>query len=206
MRKKNIFLLIIMFLLLFIITISNSNDLAFKKVHSTIINDYLITHDMVLIDYASKDRVIFHYGAVFFVYDVHEEAIYRSIDMKPINKNYINGDIYTEVIISYDGNYAYFFNLGIETDDVMYKYDIEQDKVKKMKLEQIDDKYQVLLTEDIQPDNYKKLAGAYSPTICRIEDDILVYLYCPSLKLKDLQVVFLNETNQNKKVHDIFKN
>ena len=60
--------------------------------------------DMVQLDYASDDIVIFHDYFGLFVYDIYSLQIIRSLDLKPLNCHQTQGDNYCDVSVSMDGN------------------------------------------------------------------------------------------------------
>lgn len=60
--------------------------------------------DMVELDYASDDIVIFHDYFGLFVYDLESHQIVRSLDLKPLNCHQTQGDNYCDVSVSMDGN------------------------------------------------------------------------------------------------------
>ena len=201
---KKIICFIIVILLLYVIInriIKNTNDISAEF---DTLNNYFITIGMVEIDYASNSRVIFHGYTYLFVYDIEEERIIKSLDLQAINRNYIQGDIYTEVIVSNDGNHVNLYNVGDENDRLIYNYDIKNDELSKHNKITIDEPYRIYLTGDVQPKGYKFNEGRYSPTICKLENGVLVYLYSEDLLLQNLQIVFLDEKNGTKKTYDIF--
>ncbi len=60
--------------------------------------------DMVELDYASDDIVIFHDYFGLFVYDLNSQKIIRSLDLKPLDCHQTQGDNYCDVTVSMDGN------------------------------------------------------------------------------------------------------
>ena len=63
-----------------------------------------VSVDMVELDYASNDIVIFHDYFGLFVYDLNSLQIIRSLDLKPLNCHQTQGDNYCDVSVSIDGN------------------------------------------------------------------------------------------------------
>jgi hypothetical protein len=60
--------------------------------------------DMVFLDYASDDIVIFHGYFGLFVYDLDSKKVIRSLDLAPIGCAATQGDNYCAVSVSADGN------------------------------------------------------------------------------------------------------
>lgn len=66
--------------------------------------EQIVGVDMVQLDYASNDIVIFHDYFGLFVYDLNSLQIIRSLDLKPLNCHQTQGDNYCDVSVSMDGN------------------------------------------------------------------------------------------------------
>lgn len=77
--------------------------------------------DMVQLDYASDDIVIFHDYFGLFVYDQNTLEIMRSLDLNPIGCAATQGDDYCEVLVSADGNTV---QLHPMSSDNMYVYTV----------------------------------------------------------------------------------
>jgi hypothetical protein len=60
--------------------------------------------NMADIDYASDNILIFHGSFGLFVYDLNKLKIIRSLDLKPINCTYTQGDSACDLEVSKDGN------------------------------------------------------------------------------------------------------
>ncbi len=77
--------------------------------------------DMVQLDYASDDIVIFHDYFGLFVYDQNTLEIMRSLDLNPIGCAATQGDDYCEVLVSADGNTVQLHPMSSEK---MYIYTV----------------------------------------------------------------------------------
>lgn len=93
--------------------------------------DRNIGSDMAVIDYASEDRVIFHYSYALIVYDLKNEAVERKLDLSTLNVALgQQGDEVIDVRAAADGSGVYISSLGaVGIDYDEYWYDIENDKV-----------------------------------------------------------------------------
>lgn len=60
--------------------------------------------DMVALDYASDDTIIFHGYFGLFVYDLNSQEMIRSLDLEPIGCEATQGDHSCMVMVSADGN------------------------------------------------------------------------------------------------------
>ncbi len=169
------------------------------------LEDVKIVNEMVLMTYASKEKAIFYYSFGLFVYDMQKQTIYRSLDLKTIDCNYINGSTYTEVIATPDGKTIYIFNRGDKTENFMYKYDVEADKLTKVNRVEIKDKYAVMLTADVSPDEYKNQEGKFSPVVAPIDRGVFAYMFSENLIAKDLQLMIYDENSQSKEVFNVFQ-
>lgn len=176
-----------------------------KVVDTTKLEDVQIVNDMVLMAYASKERAIFYYSFGLFIFDIQNQKIYRSIDLKAIDSNYINGSTYTEILTTTDGKTVYIYNMGDKADNFMYVYDVEANKLTKVNRNETKDKYNVMLTAENPPDGYKNHEGAYSPVIARIDKDTFAYMYSENLIAKDLQLIVYNEINHSKEIYNVFR-
>lgn len=104
----------------------------------------IIGADMAEIDYASSDKVIFHGYFGLFVYDLNNLSIMRSLDLKPINCNYTQGDSYCNVEVSSDGNIV---QLHPNDSDKMYIYSISDNTLFEEKYAPLEDSFKDNLIE-----------------------------------------------------------
>ncbi len=77
--------------------------------------------DMVQLDYASIDRVIFHGYFGLFVYDLKAKKIIRTLNLKPLNCQWTQGDYTCVVEVSADGDTVQLHNVSSKT---MYLYKV----------------------------------------------------------------------------------
>lgn len=96
--------------------------------------------DIVELNYASEDRVIFHGYFGLFVYDLNTERITHSLDLKSIRCHFTQGDAYCEVSVSQKGNIVQLHPMN---SDEMYVYDIEKNTLKQMKYEPMEDGFKI---------------------------------------------------------------
>lgn len=90
--------------------------------------DKALGADMVSLDYASDDMVIFHGYFGMFVYDVNSRQLIRSLDLTPINCHFTQGDNYCEVSVSTDGSTVQLHPISSEN---MYVYNISDNTLMK---------------------------------------------------------------------------
>lgn len=90
--------------------------------------------------YASKDRLIL-YGVVgLIVYDIQSQKIYRAINLKSINMNYIQGDTITVFNVKEDGSQIIMYN-DYSDDKSIYLYDVENDTLEKTNTKNFTNEY-----------------------------------------------------------------
>ncbi|HAZ37546.1 MAG TPA: hypothetical protein DEF85_03720 [Clostridiaceae bacterium] len=85
--------------------------------------------DMVQLDYASDDMVIFHDYFGLFVYDLNSRKIIRSLDLKPLDCHQTQGDNYCDVSVSMDGGIVQLHPLSSEN---MCVYTVLDNTLKKI--------------------------------------------------------------------------
>lgn len=84
--------------------------------------------DMVELDYASDDIVIFHDYFGLFVYDLNSLQIVRRVDLKPLNCHQTQGDNYCEVSVSMDGNTVQLHPISSEN---MFVYSVSSNTLQE---------------------------------------------------------------------------
>jgi hypothetical protein len=84
--------------------------------------------DMVSLDYASDDKIIFHDYFGLFVYNLNTKEIVTSIDLKEINCDSTQGDEYCEVSVNSQGNLIQLHNMS---KDYMYLFNLENNILSK---------------------------------------------------------------------------
>jgi len=100
--------------------------------------------DMVDIDYASDGIVIFHGCFGLFVYDLNKLSIMRSLDLKPINCSYTQGDSYCEVEVSKDGNTVQLHSMDSKK---MYIYSVPDNTLCETNYSHMENSFQGQLVE-----------------------------------------------------------
>lgn len=153
------------------------------------------------LDYASKARVIFHSYFGLFVYDIEKEQIYRSVDLKEIDSNYMQGSVYTEVSVSKDGNTVYIDNRGEGYDEFMYQYNVDTNELTKIKAKKITDRY---VPGDITDKISLAHAGAASATYGQIDEDTYAYLWNENSTVGDFKLIIYNEKDYSSHSYNVF--
>lgn len=80
------------------------------------------------LDYASDDRIIFHGYFGLFVYDLNSLQIIRSLALKPLKCDMIQGSDYCEVMVSKDGNTVQLHRMSSEN---MYVYTVSDNTLRE---------------------------------------------------------------------------
>ncbi|WP_160684258.1 hypothetical protein [Clostridium sp. C2-6-12] len=117
--------------------------------------------------YASKNEVIFYGPNGLIVYNIGNKQIYRAIDLKSINMNYVQGDTVTIFNVNKDESKILMYN-NYGDDKNIYLYDIEKDTLEKTdnkkftpndnaskycELEKFDDDYMIAGSNCVQIDD-----------------------------------------------------
>ena len=113
---------------------------------------------MPSIDYASDDIVIFHDYFGLIVYDLNSLKIIRSLDLKPLNCHYTQGDNACAVYVSTDGNTVH---LNPNNGKDMYVYTISDNSLKKTVWQPMEDVFNNFVTLDISGDFEKGFARSH---------------------------------------------
>ncbi|WP_291648335.1 hypothetical protein [Clostridium sp.] len=114
--------------------------------------DENIGSDMIQLDYASENRIIFHGHFGLFLYDLNDKKIIRNIDLESNNINYNQGDNYCDVSVSKDGNIVKLHNISSEE---MYVYNIEENSLIKCDYRAVDNEYEFeLIPLEIKEETY----------------------------------------------------
>ena len=132
--------------------------------------------DMVELNYASDDIIIFHDFFGLFVYDLNTGQIIRSLDLKPINCHYTQGDYYCVVTVSMDGNTVQLHPISSEN---MYIYTVSDNTLEETIYEpdeSIDDSFgsQFVSIEKVVDSTS---LGLYSHHAVRFSTDDYGYIY-----------------------------
>lgn len=125
--------------------------------------------DMAILDYASDDIIIFHGYFGLFVFDTKASKIIRSIDLKPINCNYTQGDNYCEVSVNKDGTIIQLHNSSSEK---MYVYTINDNSLIETPYKPMENSFELIPT----PENIKVNDINYSYESIKFDNGDLGYL------------------------------
>lgn len=114
--------------------------------------------DMVILDYASDNKIIFHGYFGLFVYDLNEEKMLQSIDLKEINCNYTQGDDACIVTVNQEGSELTLHPISSEE---MYVYNILDNKLEKVSYVEIDNPFKLSeAPTDINEKNYSYISAS----------------------------------------------
>lgn len=102
--------------------------------------------DMISLDYASDEVIIFHGYFGLFVYNLNESKIINSIDLESIGCNETQGDNYCQVTVSNSGEMVQLHNVS---DKDMYVYNVKENILIKKKYEPLNDAFNITLTPEL---------------------------------------------------------
>lgn len=126
-----------------ILTLGKKTDIEIKKVQ--ISKDQSYGADMVSLDYASDEVIIFHGYFGLFVYSLNNSKIINSIDLQPIGCNATQGDNYCEVSVSKDGRIVQLHNTSSKD---MYVYSVEKNTLIKKEYKPLENPFELSLTPE----------------------------------------------------------
>lgn len=121
-----------------IVLMSNLKTSIIKPNAPELSPDQTVGVDMVELDYASDDIVIFHDYFGLFVYDLNSRQIIRSVDLKPINCHQTQGDNYCDVTVSLDSNTVQLHPMSSEN---MYVYSVPDNTLKETTYKPMDNPF-----------------------------------------------------------------
>ncbi|BCZ47181.1 hypothetical protein psyc5s11_32480 [Clostridium gelidum] len=150
--------------------------------------------NMVDIDYASDNMVIFHGYFGLFVYDLNKLDIVRSLDLKPIHCDYTQGDSYCEVEVSKDGKTV---QLHANDSEKMYIYYVSDNTLCETNYRPMENSFQSQLVEIGKAIN--KRNGALSYYAVQFDSGEYGYLTSGEGTLKTLDYV------RGDKIYSLFK-
>jgi len=129
--------------------------------------------DMVQLDYASDDFVIFHDYFGLFVYDLNTLQIIRSLDLKPLNCHQTQGDNYCDVSVSIDGNTVQLHPMSSEN---MVVYTVSSHTLQESAYQQMEERFsnRFVPIEDVIDSS---ILGNYSHSAVRFDTGEYGYLY-----------------------------
>lgn len=138
--------------------------------------------DMVMLDFASDDKIIFHGYFGLFVYDLNTEKITQSIDLKPINCNFTQGDNTCVVTVNKDGREV---NLHPISSENMYVYKLDDNTLEKKVYIEMSDHFKMSeAPRDINEKSYSYVSGSV-----KFSDEDIGYLAGYDMTLGSLRYV-----------------
>ncbi len=100
--------------------------------------EQIVGADMVELDYASNEKLIFHGYFGLFVYDLNSLQIINSLDLKPLNCHQTQGDNYCDVSVSMDGNTV---QLHPMSNDNMFVYTVSDNTLQETAYKAMDNPF-----------------------------------------------------------------
>lgn len=140
--------------------------------------------DMVNLDYASDDIVIFHDYFGLFVYDLNSKKIIRSLDLNPIGCTATQGDNYCDVTVSADGNTIQLHPMSSKN---MYVYIVSDNTLQETVYERMENRFTDFV-DIVDVIDYQN-AGNYSHTAVKFDTGEYGYLHASDLMLGTLTYV-----------------
>lgn len=140
--------------------------------------------DMVELDYASEDIVIFHGYFGLFVYDLPSKKIVRSLDLKPIGCSATQGDDYCEVTVSADGNTVQLHPVSSKN---MYVYTVSDNTLRQTAYKRMENRFADFV-DIVDVVGYQK-AGSHSHTAVKFDTGGYGYLHTTDWTLGTLTYV-----------------
>lgn len=154
--------------------------------------DENIYSDMIILDYASDDRIIFHGYFGLFIYDIKSEKIISSLDLESIGMHYTQGDNYCDVTVDSNGQIV---QLNTLSKEIMYTFNIDENTLIKSKYKDMknksDIKLELLKIEDS--------SSYYITHGIKLEDGELGYLKLENNTIGSLEYI------RGDKVYKIFQ-
>ena len=138
--------------------------------------------DMVMLDFASDDKIIFHGYFGLFVYDLNTEKITQSIDLEPINCNFTQGDNTCVVTVNKDGREV---NLHPISSENMYVYKLDDNTLEEKVYIEMSDSFKMSeAPRDINEKSYSYVSGSV-----KFSDEDIGYLAGYDMTLGSLRYV-----------------
>ena len=140
--------------------------------------------DMVELDYASDDIVIFHDYFGLFVYDLNSKKIVRSLDLNPIGCTATQGDNYCDVTVSADGNTVQLHPMSSKN---MYSYTVSDNTLQETVYVRMENRFTDFV-DIVDVIDFQK-AGNYSHTAVKFDTGEYGYLHTSDWTLGTLTYV-----------------
>ncbi len=147
--------------------------------------EQIVGVDMAELDYASDDILIFHGYFGMFVYDLNSLQIIRSLDLKPLNCHYTQGDNYCDVSVSLDGNKVQLHPMSSEN---MFTYTVSNNTLKEATNNPMTERFKSQFVSIEEVLNSTKL-GNYSHHAVRFDTGEFGYLYTEDGTISTLSYV-----------------
>ena len=133
------------------------------------------------LNYASKNKVIFHGSFGLFIYDLTEMKITNSLDLESIGCHFIQSSQYCEVSVSQDGN---TIQLHPMDNEKMYIYDVVKNKLTQTNYKVMEDPFKVNTNDNP--------SGSVSFETIKFVNGDIGYLKCEDSTLDDLYYIVGN--------------
>ena len=184
MKKRFILLSFIIAIGILLVGCNNSKDeniyVDFKK--AEISSEQPIGADMVNLDYASDDIIVFHDYFGLFIYSINEGKIISSIDLEDIDCNKTQGDESCEVSVSNDGKIVQLHNISSE---YMYVYSVEEQTLMKIDYISLNNSFKLVKTKDI----INQTESLYSYGAVKFQDGDFGYLALKGNTINSLEYI-----------------
>ncbi len=141
--------------------------------------------DMVQLDYASDDIVIFHDYFGLFVYDLNTLQLIHSLDLKPLNCHQTQGDNYCDISVSIDGTTVQLHPMSSEN---MVVYTVSSHTLQESTYQQMEERFsnRFVPIEDVIDSS---ILGNYSHSAVRFDTGEYGYLYTSDGTIGELTYV-----------------
>lgn len=146
-------------------------------------NAQIVDVFLTSLDYASDDIIIFHGVFGLFVYDLNAQQLVRSLDLKPINCQQVQGSNACEVTVSTDGNIV---QLHTMEENNIYVYTVSDNTLYEAPVQSIRDRFFTVPTETVVTFD---AVGGYSYRAVKFETGECAYLYSADWTIGSLAYV-----------------
>lgn len=160
---------------------------------------------MADIDYADKDKVVFHYLDGMFVYNLKYKKIEKSFDLTKFNcAPHQQGSFGLEVTVSDDGETALLSNYGSEDeikDFENYVINLTNGRVKRTKKEELENPFTNFA------DTYQMISNVkgWFSNDCIINDNTIYYLTCHGSQIGDMKLCERLSDNRENQTYIFFE-
>lgn len=165
-------------------TLDNGINIDIKE--AQIDENQILGADMVSLDYASDEIVIFHGYFGLFVYSLSDSKLINSINLEAIGCNYNQGDNYCSVSVSHDGDIIQLHNVSSKD---MYVYYVYENRLVKKEYEPLENNFKLIKT----PEPLKETGYIYSTECVKFENGDIGYLRSNNWQIESLEYIRKNE-------------